>query len=61
MHQEPNQSVRHPMLSLFIVLLFALLFFTHAEGAKPMPPKELAEFLGPVSPKKIEWTKTVGI
>jgi hypothetical protein len=25
-----------------------------------MPPKELVEFLGPVSPKKVEWTKTVG-
>ena len=25
-----------------------------------MPPKELAEFLGPVSPKVVEWTKTVG-
>jgi len=43
-----------------IVLLFVLLLSTHAEGAKPMPPKELAEFLGPVSPKKVEWTKTVG-
>ena len=43
-----------------IVLLFVLLLSTHAEGAKPMPPKELAEFLGPVSPKTIAWTKTVG-
>jgi hypothetical protein len=25
-----------------------------------MPPRELAEFLGPVSSKAIEWTKTVG-
>lgn len=25
-----------------------------------MSPKELAQFLGPVSPKVIEWTKTVG-
>jgi uracil phosphoribosyltransferase len=25
-----------------------------------MPPKELAEFLGPVSPKKVEWMKSVG-
>ena len=25
-----------------------------------MQSKELAEFLGPVSPKKIEWTKSVG-
>ena len=43
-----------------LVLILALLLSTHAEGAKPMPPKELAEFLGPVSPKTIEWTKTVG-
>ena len=43
-----------------IVLLLALLLSTHAEGAKPMPPKELAEFLGPVSPKVVAWTKTVG-
>jgi hypothetical protein len=43
-----------------IVLLLAFLFFSNAEAGKPMPPKELAEFLGSVSPKKIEWTKTVG-
>jgi hypothetical protein len=43
-----------------IVLFLALLLYTHAEGAKPMSPKELAEFLGPVSPKAIAWTKTVG-
>ncbi|HEX7516117.1 MAG TPA: hypothetical protein VF345_02405 [Chthoniobacterales bacterium] len=43
-----------------IVLVLALLLSTHAEGAKPMPPKELAEFLGSVSPKAFEWTKTVG-
>jgi hypothetical protein len=48
------------MRSSSIVLLFVLLLSTHAEGAKPMPPKELAEFLGPVSPKTIAWTKTVG-
>ena len=48
------------MRSSSIVLLLALLLSTHAEGAKPMPPKELTEFLGPVSPKKIEWMKTVG-
>jgi hypothetical protein len=41
-------------------LFFALLLSAHAEGGKPMPPKELAEFLGPVSPKVIEWTKTIG-
>jgi hypothetical protein len=43
-----------------LALLLAFLFSIHAEGAKPMQPKELAEFLGPVSPKKIEWTKSVG-
>lgn len=47
------------MRSSSIVLLLALLSSTQAAGA-PVPPKELAEFLGPVSPKKIEWTKTVG-
>jgi hypothetical protein len=43
-----------------VVLLFALLLSTHVEGAKPMSPKELAEFLGPVSPKAIAWTKAIG-
>lgn len=40
--------------------LLALLVFTAAADAKPMSRKELAEFLGPVSPRKIEWTKSVG-
>ena len=48
------------MRSLSIALLLSLLLSAPAEGTKPMPPKELAEFLGPVSPKKVEWTKTVG-
>jgi hypothetical protein len=43
-----------------IAFVLALLLSTHAEGAQPMPPKELAEFLGPVSPKVIEWRKAVG-
>ncbi len=43
-----------------ITLLLGLLLSTHAVGGKPMSQKELAEFLGPVSSKKIEWTKTVG-
>jgi hypothetical protein len=43
-----------------VVLLLALVLSTKAEGAKPMSPKELAEFLGPISPKAIVWTKTVG-
>jgi hypothetical protein len=40
--------------------LLVLLLFTVAADAKPMSRKELAEFLGPVSPRKIEWTKSVG-
>ncbi|HWM25835.1 MAG TPA: hypothetical protein VNP98_13515 [Chthoniobacterales bacterium] len=48
------------MRSALIVILLALLWATPAEGAKPMPLRELAEFLGPVSPKKIAWTKSVG-
>ena len=43
-----------------IAFLLALLLSTHADGAKPIPPKELAEFLGSVSPKAIAWTKSVG-
>ena len=48
------------MRRLSIAFLLALLLSPHADGAKPMPPKELAEFLGPVSPKAISWTKSVG-
>lgn len=48
------------MLRSSITLFFALFLCTHADGAKPMSQKELAEFLGPVSPKKIEWTKSMG-
>jgi hypothetical protein len=40
--------------------LLVLLLFTAAADAKPMSRKELAEFLGPVSPRTIEWTKSVG-
>jgi hypothetical protein len=43
-----------------IGLLLGLLLSAQAEGGKPMSAKELAEFLGPVSPRVIEWTKTVG-
>jgi hypothetical protein len=43
-----------------IVLLLAVFSLANAEGAKPMSQKELREFLGPVSPRKMEWTKTVG-
>jgi hypothetical protein len=48
------------MRSLSIVFVVGLLAFTPAQGGKPMPAKELAEFLGSVSPKKIEWTKSMG-
>ena len=42
-----------PMRRASIVLLLSVLSFANVEGAKPMSSKELAEFLGPVSPKKI--------
>jgi hypothetical protein len=48
------------MRSSIIGVVLALLLSAHAGDAKPMSQKELAEFLGPVSAKKIEWTKTVG-
>jgi hypothetical protein len=48
------------MHSSLITLVVALLIAPLAEAQKPMSSKELAEFLGPVSPKAIEWTKTVG-
>lgn len=44
----------------FTILLFASFLFTHTVDAKPMSQKELTEFLGPVSAKKVAWTKTVG-
>jgi len=43
-----------------MVLGLALVLATPTRAAKPMSPKELAEFLGSVSPKKIEWTKSMG-
>jgi hypothetical protein len=52
--------IRSTLRSSFIILLFALLLSTSAEGGKPMSPKELAEFLGSASSKAIVWTKTVG-
>jgi hypothetical protein len=48
------------MRNLSIVLFVVLLSLARAEGGKLMAPQELKEFLGPVSPKKIEWTKTTG-
>ena len=46
--------------SAITVVVLAVLLSTQAAEAKPMTGKELAEFLGPVSPRKIEWTKSVG-
>lgn len=43
-----------------IAVLIVLFACVRAEGGKPLSPKELTEFLGSVSPKKIEWAKTVG-
>ena len=47
------------MRSLSFAQIIALLLATSTAGARSMSQKELAEFLGSVSPKKIEWTKTV--
>jgi hypothetical protein len=48
------------MRNLSVGFLLSLLLSTYAEAGKPMSSKELGEFLGPVSPKAIEWSKTVG-
>jgi hypothetical protein len=40
-----------------VVFLVAVTSIMRADDAKPMPPKELAEFLGPVSPKAFHWVK----
>src|ERR1700686_2417965 len=56
LHQGGLSTMRNSS----IVLLFALLLTARAEGGKPMSPKELAEFLGPVSPRAIEWNKSTG-
>lgn len=58
--QSPGHSRIFVMGNTSIAFLLVLLLSTYAAGAKPMPPKELAAFLGPVSAKKIAWTKTVG-
>jgi len=44
---------------LLLASIFGLLLVTTA-GAKPMSQKELSEFLGPVSPRAIAWSKTMG-
>ena len=48
------------MRSLSFAQILALLLAASTAGARSMSQRELAEFLGPVSPKKIQWTKTVG-
>lgn len=48
------------MRTLLIVVLVACFLPGPLQGGKPMPAKELKEFLGSVSPKKIEWTKSMG-
>src|SRR5436190_4863055 len=48
------------MRSWLLVPLSAFVLATQVEGARPMSEKELAEFLGPVSPRVITWTKSVG-
>jgi len=48
------------MRSSLIGVVLALLLSADATNAKPMSQKELAEFLGSVAPKKIEWTKSMG-
>src|SRR5205807_9825937 len=48
------------MRSSSIVLVLALFLSPRAEAGKPMPAKELAEVLGPVSRTAIEWTKSTG-
>lgn len=48
------------MRGLLVALVLVLPFIARAQDAKPMPAKELAEFLGPVSPEAISWTKYVG-
>ena len=42
------------------LLFLALLLPARAEAGKPMPAKELAEFLGPAPPRAIVWTKSTG-
>jgi hypothetical protein len=49
------------MRGLLVALVLVLPFTADAQDyAKPMPAKELAEFLGPVSREAISWTKLVG-
>lgn len=45
------------MRFIAVVFLVAFASVMHAEDAKPLVAKELAEFLGPVSPQAFRWTK----
>jgi hypothetical protein len=45
--------------SVFMLLFAAAIACAQAPG-KPMPAKELSEFLGPAPPKAITWTKVRG-
>ena len=47
------------MRNLLLAPVFSALLVITAD-AKPMSQKELAEFLGPVSPRAIAWSKTMG-
>ncbi|PYJ10555.1 MAG: hypothetical protein DMF06_05925 [Verrucomicrobia bacterium] len=47
------------MRALAIISILGLVAFAPAQG-KPMTPEELAEFLGPISPQKMAWTKSMG-
>lgn len=48
------------MRSWVSISFLGLLLCAQADGARPLSQKELAEFLGSVSPKAIAWTKSVG-
>ena len=48
------------MRSFAVAFLLLLPFALHAQQAKPIRAKELKEFLGPVSPTAISWTKYSG-
>ena len=49
------------MRFIAVVFLVAFASVMHAEDAKPLVAKELAEFLGPESPQAFRWTKNTMI
>ena len=55
-----RKEVKPLRLIAAVVALLTFPFARHTEAGNPMPTKELAEFLGPVSPKAILWTKSTG-